>query len=180
MFEQFTEKAREAVAVAQDALRRTNQNQMGTEHLLLGFLAQTEGTIPQIFSLLGIDIGEARIRINDVVELSRKEKPLGFVEQIFLTPRLKRAVDIATEEAKKLGDSFVGSEHLFLGILKEGEGAGAIVLKELGFTDNKIYGALRQIRQGGMNDEVLGASEGMLKKFSRDLTELAKEGKLDP
>ncbi len=180
MFEQFTEKAREAITIAQDALRRTNQNQMGTEHLLLGLLAQTDGIVPQIFALLGIDIGEARIRINDVVELSRKEKAQGFVEQIFLTPRFKKAVDIAAEEAKKLGDSYVGTEHLLLGVLKEGEGAGAIVLRELGLTEDKIYGALRQIRQGGISDEVFGSSQKMLKKYSRDLTELAKEGKLDP
>ncbi|MDO8886562.1 AAA family ATPase [Candidatus Oleimmundimicrobium sp.] len=181
MFDQFTEKAREAVAIAQDVLRRTNQNQMGTEHLLLGLLAQTDGIVPQIFSLLGVDIGEARIRINEVVELSSKGKPQGFVEQIFLTPRLKKAIDIATEEAKKLKDNYIGTEHLLLGILKEGEGAGAIVLRELNLTEDKIYGALRQIRQGGMNDESLGGSpKRMLKKYTRDLTELAKEGKLDP
>ncbi len=180
MFEQFTEKAREAIAVAQDALRRTNQNQMGTEHLLLGLFAQTDGIISQIFSLLGTDIGEARIRINDVVELRRKEKSQSFVEQILLTPRLKKAVDVATEEAKKLGDNYIGTEHLLLGVLKEGEGAGAVVLNELGFTEDKIYGALRQIRQGGMSDEVLSSPKKMLKKYSRDLTELAKEGKLDP
>ncbi|MDI6799814.1 MAG: AAA family ATPase [Actinomycetota bacterium] len=180
MFDQFTEKAREAVAVAQDALRRINNNQMGTEHLLLGLLAQTDGIIPQIFSLLGADIGEARIRINDIVELSRRDKAYGFIEQFVLTPRLKKAIDIAAEEAKHLGDNYVGSEHLLIGILKEGEGPGAIMLRDLGFSEDKIYGALRQIRRDGFTDESLAPKGKMLAKYSRDLTAAAKEGKLDP
>lgn len=183
MFEKFTERARQSMGIAQDILKRTNQNQLGTEHLLIGVLAHSEGVVPQVLTLLGIDVDEARTRANQVVELSKREKLVtggGELEQIYLTPGAKKALDLASAEAEKMNDNYVGTEHILLGILKEGEGAGAIVLRELGLTEGKIYDALKQVRGGAGG--VPGDKEvlRMLKKYSRDLTTEAEEGKLDP
>lgn len=179
-FENFTEKAKEALAIAQDILKSNNQTQMGTEHMLLGLLAQSEGIVPEILTILGIDVGDARARVNEIARLSGESKySRGGLVEIYITPRAKRAIDFAVEEAKKLGDNYVGTEHLLLGIIREGEGAGAIVLKDMGVTLQKVHQAIKSLR-GKPGTEEAPTTYNLLKRYSRDLTQLAEEGKLDP
>ncbi len=181
MFNKFTDKAQEAIALAQDVLRESGSNQLGTEHLLVGLLADTDGVVTQILEFTKIDIGEARTRANQAVQLSggqrAREETGGAVGSLFISPRAKKAMDLAFEETQTLGDDVIGTEHLLLGVLKEGEGAGALVLKDLGLTPEKIYQSLNIIR--GSQGEGTGRFV-MLKKYARDITLLAEEDKLDP
>ncbi len=180
MFNKFTDKAQEAIAIAQDILRQSGSNQLGTEHILVGLLAETDGVISQILEFTQIDIGEARTRANQAVQLGGNRPPVetGGVGSLFISPRAKRAMDMAFEETQTLGDDVIGTEHLLLGVLKESEGAGALVLKDLGLTPEKVYQALNIIRgaQGSSSD----SGRVMLKKYARDITTLAEEGKVDP
>lgn len=182
MFDKFTEKAQEVIAVAQDVLRESGGNQLGTEHLLVGLLALADGVVPQIFSFLGIDMGEARTRANQAIQLSstKRAEEGGGLGALFITPRAKRALDLAYEEIQKLGDDYIGTEHILLGILREGEGSGALILKDLGMTPEKVYQALNIIRGTQGTKGTKAASRYMLKKYARDITQLAEEGKLDP
>jgi ATP-dependent Clp protease ATP-binding subunit ClpC len=182
MFNKFTEKAQEAIAIAQDVLRRSGSNMLDTEHLLVGLLAETDGVVSQILEFSKIDIGEARSRANQAVALGTKSTAAppaeeGVIGSMFISPRAKKAMDLAFEETQTLGDDVIGTEHLLLGILKEG-GTGGLVLKDLGLTPERIYQALNIIRgaQGSGSD----SGRVMLKKYARDITTLAEEGKLDP
>ncbi|MFH1737275.1 MAG: AAA family ATPase, partial [Actinomycetota bacterium] len=182
MFNKFTDKAQEAIAIAQDVLRQSGGNQLGTEHLLVGLLANTDGVVNQILEFTKIDIGEARTRANQAVQLAGTGVPkvmeAGGVGSLFISPRAKRAMDMAFEETQTLGDDVIGTEHLLLGIIKEGDGAGALVLKDLGLTSEKIYQALNIIR--GAQGKTGGSGRTMLKKYAQDITSLAEEGKIDP
>ncbi|MFA5867065.1 MAG: AAA family ATPase [Actinomycetota bacterium] len=181
MFNKFTEKAQEAIAIAQDVLRRSGSNMLDTEHLLVGLLAETDGVVSQILEFSKIDIGEARTRANQAVTLgtSAAATPIenGGIGSMFISPKAKKAMDLAFEETQTLGDDVIGTEHLLLGILKEG-GTGGLVLKDLGLTPDKVYQALNIIRgaQGAAGD----AGRVMLKKYARDITTLAEEDKIDP
>ncbi len=181
MFNKFTEKAQEAIAIAQDVLRRSGSNMLDTEHLLVGLLAETDGVVSQILEFSKIDIGEARTRANQAVTLGSKAgaTPMedGGIGSMFISPKAKKAMDLAFEETQTLGDDVIGTEHLLLGILKEG-GTGGLVLKDLGLTPEKIYQALNIIRgaQGAADD----SGRVMLKKYARDITTLAEEDKIDP
>lgn len=182
MFNKFTDKAQEAIAVAQDVLRQSGGNQLGTEHLLVGLLADSNGVVNQILEFTKIDIGEARTRANQAVQLAGTGVPkvaeAGGVGSLFISPRAKRAMDIAFEETQTLGDDVIGTEHLLLGIIKEGDSAGALVMKDLGLTSEKIYQALNIIR--GVQGKTGASGRTMLKKYARDITSLAEEGKIDP
>jgi ATP-dependent Clp protease ATP-binding subunit ClpC len=181
MFNKFTEKAQEAIALAQDVLRESGSNQLGTEHLLVGLLADTDGVLSQILEFTKIDIGEARTRANQAVSLgggTKAPETAGGIGSLFISPRAKKALDIAFEETQTLGDDAIGTEHLLLGVAKEGESAGALVLKDLGLTPDKIYQALNIIR--GSQGEAAGGGRVMLKKYARDITTMAEEGTIDP
>lgn len=180
MFNKFTDKAQEAMAIAQDVLRQSGSNMIGTEHLLVGLLAETDGVISQILEFTKIDIGEARSRANQAVTLGAvgdKVPEGGGIGSMFVSPRAKKVMDIAFEETQTLGDDAIGTEHLLLGIIKENESAGALVLKDLGLTPEKVYQALNIIR--GSQGESSGGRV-MLKKYARDITTLAEQDKLDP
>ena len=99
---------------------------------------------------------------------------------LYLTPRAKAALDIAIQQAQQMGDQFVGTEHLLLGIFLEGEGPGSAILKDLGMTEEGLRRALNQVRSTGVDYEGNATGEGMLQKYTRDLTEMARDGKLDP
>lgn len=180
MFNKFTDKAQEAMAIAQDVLRQSGSNMIGTEHLLVGLLAETDGVISQILEFTKIDIGEARSRANQAVTLGSVGDKIpegGGVGSMFVSPRAKKAMDLAFEETQTLGDDAIGTEHLLLGIIKENESAGALVLKDLGLTPEKVYQALNIIR--GTQGET-ASGRVMLKKYARDITTLAEEEKIDP
>jgi len=178
----FSERAREALETAQGIVRRGPSNQLGTEHLLIGVLSLPGGVIEQILNLLGIDKGVAMARANHYLQTAgagRVGGP-GGGDQLYLTPRAKAALDIAGQRAQQMGDAFVGTEHLLLGVLLEGEGPGGATLRDLGVTEQGVLKALAQIRATGVDYEGQATGESMLKKYTRDLTALAGEGKLDP
>ena len=178
----FSERAREALETAQGIVRRSPGNQLGTEHLLIGVLSLPGGVVEQIFNLLGVDKGTAAARANHYLQTAgagRVGGP-GGGDQLYLTPRAKAALDIAGQRAQSMGDGFVGTEHLLLGLLLEGDGPGGATLRDLGITEEGIMKALQQIRSSGVDYEGQATGESMLGKYTRDLTELARDDKLDP
>ncbi len=180
--DKFSERAREALETAQGIVRRGPGNQLGTEHLLIGVLSLPGGVVEQIFNLLGVDKGTAAARANHYLQTAgagRVGGP-GGGDQLYLTPRAKAALDIAGQRAQSMGDGFVGTEHLLLGILLEGDGPGGATLRDLGITEEGIMKALQQIRASGVDYEGQATGESMLGKYTRDLTELARDDKLDP
>ena len=179
----FSERAREALETAQGVVRRGPGNQLGTEHLLIGVLSLPGGVVEQIFNLLGVDKGTAMARANHYLQTAgagRVGGPAGGGDQLYLTPRAKAALDIGSQKAQAMGDAFVGTEHLLLGILLEGDGPGGATLRDLGISEEGIMKALQQIRAGGVDYEGQATGESMLAKYTRDLTVLARDDKLDP
>ena len=178
-FDKFSQNAREAIDVAQGAVRRGQGNLLGTEHLLLGLLAQQEGVVHRVFSELGLDLGLARTKTNDAVRRNELSRGNAVSEQIYLTPRAKRALELAVEESGKLKDAYVGDQHLLLGLIREDEGSASMVLREVGLTEESARRALGKLR--GSEPHAEGDDpESMLAKHGRDVTQLARDGKLDP
>ena len=179
----FSERAREALETAQGVVRRGPGNMLGTEHLLIGVLSLPGGVVEQILNLLGIDKGAAMTRANQFAQ----NQPVGSgppgaapADMLYMTPRAKAAIDIAVQQSQKMGDEFVGTEHLLLGIFLEGEGPGSAILKDLGMTEESLLRALAEVRDTGVDYEGNATGESMLKKYTRDLTALARDGRLDP
>jgi ATP-dependent Clp protease ATP-binding subunit ClpC len=179
----FSERAREAIETAQGVVRRGPGNMLGTEHLLIGVLSLPGGIVEQVLNLVGIDKGAAMTRANQFAQ----NQPSGSgpptpppADMLYLSPRAKAAIDIAVQEAQKMGDEFVGTEHLLLGIFLEGEGPGSAVLKDLGASEDNLRKALVELRAGGTDFEGAATGESMLKKYTRDLTAMAREDRLDP
>jgi ATP-dependent Clp protease ATP-binding subunit ClpC len=180
--DKFSERAREALETAQGIVRRGPGNQLGTEHLLIGVLSLPGGVVEQVFNLLGVDKGTAMARASHYLQTAgagRAGGP-GGGDQLYLTPRAKAALDIAGQKAQAMGDAFVGTEHLLLGILLEGDGPGGATLRDLGITEEGVLKALQQIRASGVDYEGRATGESMLNKYTRDLTALARDDKLDP
>ncbi len=180
--DRFTQRAQEALGLAQDALSRFQHTEFDAHHLLFGLLTQQQGLAPQILSEMGIAGEHFAERLER--ELDRLPKVTGAgggTEQVYLTPRLKRVLDRASEEAGRLKDEYIGSEHLFLALTEEREGLAAKLLSDFGVTTEQVYKALQKIR--GTQRVTSPDAEShyqSLKKYTRDLTQLAKEGKLDP
>ena len=183
MLENYTERAKDAISAAQDILRRYKQNQLDTEHILLALLEQDDGLTGQILSRIGADERSIVRRVEE--ELARFPKlhtaDRSGSDQVFITPRAKRTLDYAESESSRLKDKFVGVEHLLLGVLKTDDSPAARILSATHVDEERIYRALQQIRgnQRADNENPEGKYQ-MLQKFSRDLTALAREGKLDP
>ncbi len=178
----FSERAREAIETAQGVVRRGSGNVLGTEHLLIGVLSLPGGVVEQLFNLLGVDKGATMTRVERIAQNQPAGTggPSGPSEMLYMTPRAKVAIDKALEEAQKLGDEFIGTEHLLLGIFLEGEGPGSAVLRDVGVTEEALRRALAEVRSSGVDYEATASGESMLKKYTRDLTTMAREGKLDP
>lgn len=179
MNDKFTEEAKQALMIAEDACLKNKGNLLGTEHLLLGVMAGTGGIVPKIVALNGVNINDIRMTVNNAVSSAEKGRPMFGQDQISISPGAKAALDTAASQAQSMGDGFIGSEHILLGIAVEGESAGAAVLSRSGLTKEAIESAIRTLRQdqtGFYSD----AENSMLYKYSRDLTLLAEEGKLDP
>jgi ATP-dependent Clp protease ATP-binding subunit ClpC len=178
----FSERAREALETAQGVVRRGPGNVLGTEHLLVGVLSLPGGVVEQVLNVLGIDKGAVMTRANQMAQNQPVGTggPSGPDEMLYMTPRAKAAVDLAVKEAQKLGDEFVGTEHLLLGIFLEGEGPGSAILRDVGMSEERLRDALVQVRATGTDYEANASGESMLKKYTRDLTAMAREGRLDP
>lgn len=180
--DKFTQRAQEALSLAQESLSRFQHTEFDTQHLLYGLLTQAEGVVPQLFSEMGIASEHFIERLER--ELDRLPKVLGAgggTEQVYLSPRLKRVLDRASQEALRLKDEYIGTEHLFLALTEEREGLSAKLLSDFGITTEKVYKALQKIRGSQRVDSPDAENHYQsLKKYTRDLTALAKEGKLDP
>jgi ATP-dependent Clp protease ATP-binding subunit ClpC len=181
-FDRFTERAQDAAVRAYEILQRYAHNQVDTEHMLLALLEQPDGVIPQILEKMSVDQEAIRQRLDEVLRASPKAAIYGGgAGQVFITPRVKRVVDVANEEANHLKDEYISTEHLFLAILTERRTAVARILADAGITKDRVLDVVKDIRGGQrVTDPQAETRYRTLEKYSRDLTRMAVEGKLDP
>src|SRR5438067_1735976 len=180
-FERFTERAKKVLTLAQEEAERSHHSYIGTEHLLLGLLREGEGLAAKVLNNLGVEINKVRATIESV--LGRNERII--IQQIIPTSRVKKVIEISFEEARRMGNNYVGTEHLLLGLLIEGEGIAAHVLEDLGATLEKVRGEIdRLLHESGLDEEAATAKKPsktpLLDQFCRDLTDLAGKNALDP
>ncbi len=180
MFERFTEKAIKVIMLAQEEARRLGHNFVGTEQILLGLIGEGTGVAAKVLKSMGVNLKDARIEVEKIIG-----RGSGFVAvEIPFTPRAKRVLELSLEEARQLGHNYIGTDHLLLGLIREGEGVAARVLENLGVDLSKVR--TQVIRMLGETAEVsAGATSGRTKtptldEFGSNLTQMAGEGKLDP
>jgi len=181
MFERFTEKAIKVIMLAQEEARRLGHNFVGTEQILLGLIGEGTGIGPKVLKAMGVNLKDARVEVEKIIG-----RGSGFVAvEIPFTPRAKRVLELSLEEARQLGHNYIGTEHLLLGLIKEGEGVAARVLENLNVDLSKVRSQI--IRALGENTEssTSGSSSTRSKtptldEFGTNLTIKAKEGRLDP
>jgi ATP-dependent Clp protease ATP-binding subunit ClpC len=184
-FDRFTERAQDAAMRAYEILQRYQHSQADTEHLFLALLEQTDGLIPRVLEALGVDPNQVRERVESVLQSSPKTRmpdmgPMA-VGQVYITPRLKRVLDLSNEEANRLNDEYISTEHIFLAICGERGTPTARILQEMGLTRERVLSAIKEIRGGQRVTTPQAESRyRTLEKYSRDLTQLARDGKLDP
>ncbi|MGK7907134.1 MAG: ATP-dependent Clp protease ATP-binding subunit [Synechococcus sp.] len=180
MFERFTEKAIKVIMLAQEEARRLGHNFVGTEQILLGLIGEGTGVAAKVLKSMGVNLKDARIEVEKIIG-----RGSGFVAvEIPFTPRAKRVLELSLEEARQLGHNYIGTEHLLLGLIREGEGVAARVLENLGVDLSKVR--TQVIRMLGETAEVsTSGSPGRnktptLDEFGTNLTQLASDSKLDP
>jgi ATP-dependent Clp protease ATP-binding subunit ClpC len=177
--ERFTEQAQEALAASQELVRQYQHSQWDVEHILLALLQQEHGLVGDILQELGVDVEAVRQEVEAVLEKTPKvayEAP-----QIYATPRIANLIRMAGEEADRLKDEFIGTEHLLIAMAGEQKGEAASLLKHLGVDQEKVYSALQKLRGGHRVTDARAESKyRSLEKYGRDLTEMARRGKLDP
>jgi len=181
--DRFTERAQDAAQRAVEIMTRYRHTQVDIEHFLLALLEQPEGVIPQILERLGMDVDQLQQRLDDVLRASPKAGVYGGggVGQVFITPRVKRVLDLANDEANRLKDDYISTEHIFLAIANERSTPVARILRESGVTKNRIHEAIKDVRGGQrVTDRKAETRYRILEKFSHDLAQMAREGKLDP
>ena len=177
--EKFTEQAQEAITLSQQIVQQYQHNQWDIEHILLALLQQERGLVSEIFTDLGIDVDPIKRQIDAV--LGSLPKVAYQTGQIYATPRVGELFKNAEEEANRLKDEFIGTEHLFIAITRDEKGESAQILKKAGINQEKVYQALEKIRGGHrVTDQRAESKYRSLQKYGRDLTELARQGKLDP
>jgi ATP-dependent Clp protease ATP-binding subunit ClpC len=182
MFNRFTERARKVIVLAKEEARRFNHDYIGTEHLLLGLIHEGEGVAAAVLQKLGLSLESIRLEVEKLVQPGPSTQILG---DIPFTPRSKKSLELAAEEARALGHNYIGTEHLLLGLLREGEGVASQVLMNLGLDLNTVRSEIMEILGSatpGFGAQVQGAKSKTpaLDAFGRDLTTLARENKLDP
>ena len=181
MFERFTEKAIKVIMLAQEEARRLGHNFVGTEQILLGLIGEGTGVAAKVLKSMGVNLKDARIEVEKIIG-----RGSGFVAvEIPFTPRAKRVLELSLEEARQLGHNYIGTEHLLLGLIREGEGVAARVLENLGVDLSKVR--TQVIRMLGETAEVSAGGGGSgrtktptLDEFGSNLTQMAQDGKLDP
>lgn len=134
-FEKFSERARRVLSLAQEEAQRFNHNYIGTEHILLGLVRETEGVAAKVLSNLGVELSKVRSAVEFIIGRGERPSP----GEIGLTPRAKKVIELAVDEARRLNHHYIGTEHLLIGIMREGEGVAAGVLESLGVTLDKIH-----------------------------------------
>src|ERR1700710_693797 len=186
MFERFTDRARRVVVLAQEEAKMLNHNYIGTEHILLGLIHEGEGVAAKALESLGISLDAVREQVQDIIGQGQQQ-PTGHIP---FTPRAKKVLELSLREALQLGHNYIGTEHILLGLTREGEGVAAQVLVKLGADLNRVRQQVIQVLSGyqGKGDPATagGPAEGtpstslVLDQFGRNLTQAAREGKLDP
>jgi len=181
-FDRFTERAQEAAQRAAEIIQRFGHNQIDTEHILLALIEQPGGVIPQILEKLNVSAAALTERLDSTLRASPKANIFGGgAGQIFITPRVKRIIDLANEEANRLKDEYISTEHIFLAILTERNTPAARILESAGLTRDRVYNAIQELRGGQrVTDPQAETRYRTLEKYSRDMTQMAREGKLDP
>ena len=181
-FDRFTERAQDAAARAYEIVQRYSHSQVDTEHLFLAMLEQDEGAIPQIFEKLNVDTGEMRDRLDQELQSSPKVSVYGGgVGQVFYTPRIRTVLELAQREATRLKDEYISTEHIFLAILGERNTSTSRILQEFGISRERVLDAIKDLRGGQrVTDRQSENRYRTLDKYSRDLTQMAREGRLDP
>ena len=179
-FEKFSERARRVLSLAQEEAQRFNHNYIGTEHILLGLVRETEGVAARVLSGLGVDLTKVRSAVEFII--GRGEKPPQ--GEIGLTPRAKKVVELAVDEARRMNHTYIGTEHLLIGLLREGEGVAAGVLESLGVTLEKVRAETHRILSNSSSTGTQGSRSTTrtptLDQLGIDLTVAARSGKLDP
>ena len=181
-FDRFTERAQEAAQRAAEIIQRYGHNQIDTEHILLALIEQPQGVISQLLEILKVDGDNFKDRLDYILRTSPKANIFGGgAGQVFITPRVKRIVDQANEEANRLKDEYISTEHIFLAILSERNTPASRLMEDLGINRQRVMNAVDELR-GGQNvtDPKAESRYRTLEKYSRDLTQFAREGKLDP
>ncbi len=188
MFERFTDRARRVVVLAQEEARMLNHNYIGTEHILLGLIHEGEGVAAKALESLGISLEGVRQQVEEIIGQGQ-QAPSGHIP---FTPRAKKVLELSLREALQLGHNYIGTEHILLGLIREGEGVAAQVLVKLGADLNRVRQQVIQLLSGYQGKEPAaagttpGTGEGapstslVLDQFGRNLTQSAREGKLDP
>jgi ATP-dependent Clp protease ATP-binding subunit ClpC len=181
-FDRFTERAQEAAQRAAEIIQRYGHTQIDTEHILLALIEQPQGVISQLFATLDIDGENFKERLDYILRTSPKANIFGGgAGQVLITPRVKRIVDQANQEANNLKDDYISTEHLFLAILSERNTPSSRLLEDVGITRQRVMDAIDELRGGQkVTDPKAETRYRTLEKYSRDLTQLAREGKLDP
>ncbi len=181
-FDRFTERAQEAAQRAAEIIQRYGHNQIDTEHILLALIEQPQGVIPQILEILKVDVNALSDRLDYILRTSPKANIFGGgAGQIFITPRVKRIIDLANEEANRLKDEYISTEHIFLAILSEKSTPAGRLLEGAGVNRERVYEAIQQLRGGQrVTDPQAETRYRTLERYSHDLTQMAREGKLDP
>jgi ATP-dependent Clp protease ATP-binding subunit ClpC len=181
--DRFTERAQDAAQRAVETMARYGHSQVDTEHFLLALIEQPEGVISQILERLGVEIDQLRQRLEEGLKKGPKVGIYGSggVGQVFITPRVKRVLDLANDESNRLNDDYISTEHIFLAIVSERNTSVARILREIGVTKDRVYEAIKDVRGGQrVADRRAETRYRMLDKYSRDLTKMGREGKLDP
>ena len=181
-FDRFTERAQEAAQRAAEIIQRYGHNQIDTEHILLAMIEQPQGVVPQLLEILKVDANLLAERLDYILRTSPKASIFGGgAGQIFITPRVKRIIDLANEEANRMKDEYISTEHIFLAVLSERNTPAARLLEGAGITRERVNEAIMQLRGGQrVSDPQAETRYRTLEKYSRDLTQQAREGKLDP
>src|SRR5437870_4058080 len=146
-FDKFTERARRVLSLAQEEAQRFNHNYIGTEHILLGLVRETEGVAARVLHNLGVELSKVRSAVEFIIGRGEKAVP----GEIGLTPRAKKVIELAVDEARRLNHSYIGTEHLLIGLLREGEGVAAGVLESLGVTLEKVRTQVIQVLNSSQN-----------------------------
>jgi ATP-dependent Clp protease ATP-binding subunit ClpC len=185
MFERFTDRARRVVVLAQEEARMLNHNYIGTEHILLGLIHEGEGVAAKALESLGISLEAVRQQVEEIIGQGQ-QAPSGHIP---FTPRAKKVLELSLREALQLGHNYIGTEHILLGLIREGEGVAAQVLVKLGADLNRVRQQVIQLLHGyqgkepaasGAPSESAPSTSLVLDQFGRNLTQAAREGKLDP
>ncbi len=179
-FEKFSERARRALTYAQEEAQRFNHNYIGTEHILLGLVRETDGVAAKVLQNLDVDLNKVRSAVEFIIGRGGKTTSA----EVGLTPRAKKVIELAVDEARRLNHSYVGTEHLLLGLLREGEGVAGGVLESLGVSLERARAeTTRILNQGAMQSQQAPRSTSKtptLDQLGLDLTAMARAGKLDP